>query len=315
MARISLCMRPRAAPLSWEAFCASHGPFAMALDGYVAAGPRFDPSGPRINLDHHAEVDRLATRATCAQVLMAVCQGLFLSFRDKQGPRADVFVNDCDEDVCTSWFLLKYAHLIDYVVSPLLNRLVSIVDLLDTTAGAFPFPVALPVLEELAWVFAPYRRVRLDGGLDRKEPAAYVAVVDEVEGRILQHITGQGYKQPLDIRYEKIGGGPGWVLIREIGAQARTGVFADGVHAYVSVRPRADGRWTYIIGRMSPFVPFDVPALLRALNEAEGCRPDRWGGSNIIGGSPRVAGSRLAPGEVERIVNQLLARPAGGGAT
>lgn len=305
MARITLCMRPRAAPLRWEEFCGTHGPFSMALDGYVVAGPRFDPSGPRVNLDHHTEVDRLATRATCAQVLLAVCQGLFLSFCDASGPRANVYVNDCDEDVCTSWFLLKYAHLIDYVVNPLLNRLVSIVDVLDTTAGAYPFPVDLPVLQELAWVFAPYRQFRLAGGLDRKEPAEYVAVVEEVEDHILKHITGRGHKLPLDTRYEKIGGGPSWVMIREVGAQARTGVFADGVRAYVSVRPRPDGRWSYAVGRMSPFVPFDVPALLQALNRAEANGRDSWGGGNMVGGSPRVAGSRLSPAEVERIVNGL----------
>jgi hypothetical protein len=303
-------MRPRAAPLSWDEFCASHGPFSMALDGYVVAGPRFDPSGPRINLDHHTEVDRLATRATCAQALLAVCQGLFLSFRDDAGPRADVYVNDCDEDVCTAWFLLKYAHVIDYVVNPLLNRLVSIVDLLDTTAGAFPFPVDLPVLAELAWVFEPYRHFRLSGGVDRKAPDEYVGVVTEVEHRILRHITGTGRELPPDTRYEKVGGGPGWVMLREVGPQARTGVFADGYHAYVAVRERPGGRWAYIVGRRSPFVPFDVPALLWALNRAEGCGADCWGGSNMVGGSPRVGGSRLPPAEVERIINGLLP-PAG----
>jgi hypothetical protein len=298
-------MRPRAAPLSWEEFCATHGPYAMALDGYVLAGPRFDPTGPRINLDHHTEVDRLATRATCAQVLMAICQGVFLSFHDTEGPRADVYVNDCDEDVCTSWFLLKFAHLLDYVVNPLLNRLVSIVDVLDTTAGAYPFPVDLPVLQELAWVFGPYRRFRLGGGLDRREPEDYVAVVEEVEQRILRHITGRGRRLPLDTRYDKIGGGPNWVLIHEIGPQARTGVFADGIRAYVSVRQRLDGKWSYTVGRMSPFIPFDVPTILQALNRAEGDCEEPWGGSNTVGGSPRVGGSRLPPGQVEQIINEL----------
>jgi hypothetical protein len=33
---------------------------------------------------------------------------------------------------------------------------------------------------------------------------------------------------------------------------------------------------------------------------------DIWGGSNIIGGSPRVNGSRLSPKEVETIINEFL---------
>jgi hypothetical protein len=308
MAGISLCMRPRAGPLTWEEFCASHGPYAMALDGYVVAGPRFDPSGPRINLDHHTEVDRLATRATCAQVLLAICQGLFVAFRDQDGPRADVHVNDCDEDVCTAWALLTHAHVMDYVVNPLLNRLVGMVDVLDTTAGAFPYPVDLPLLQELAWVFFPYRRFRLSGGLDRREVEDYVGVVTEVEQRIVRHIRGRGRRLALDTRYERVGGGPGWALIREVGAQARTGVFADGIHAYVAVREREGDRWSYTVGRMSPFIPFDVPAILLALGEAESPAEGAWGGSNIVGGSPRVEGSRLPPAEVERIINDLLRR-------
>lgn len=52
-------------------------PFSIALDGYVNVGPRFDHEGPRVNFNHHEEVDRLATRATCGQVLMAIRQGLF----------------------------------------------------------------------------------------------------------------------------------------------------------------------------------------------------------------------------------------------
>ena len=63
---VTLHMRPQDEPLTWEQFCATVGPYAVALDGYVAAGPRFDPAGPRVNFNHHEEVDRLATRSTCA---------------------------------------------------------------------------------------------------------------------------------------------------------------------------------------------------------------------------------------------------------
>jgi molecular chaperone GrpE len=72
MSSVSLCMRLQVAPFGWEEFCAAHGPYTIGLDGYVAAVSRFDPSGPRLNLDHHTEVDRLVTRATCAQVLLAI---------------------------------------------------------------------------------------------------------------------------------------------------------------------------------------------------------------------------------------------------
>ncbi len=131
-------------------------------------------------------------------------------------------------------------------------------------------------------------------------------VVAEVSSRIERHLSGRGGSYPLDGRYERRGGGPGWTLIREIGAQARLGVVADGIRAYLAVRERPDGRWAYVVGRMSPFAPFAVPSILRSLNEAEGPGEDGWGGSNLVGGSPRVHGSKLPPEEVERIINGLL---------
>jgi len=303
---VTLHMRPQDEPLTWERFCAVTGPFAVALDGYVSAGPRFDPAGPRVNFNHHEEVDRLATRSTCAQVLLAIRQGFFESFRDSAGVRADVYCNDCDEDVCTSWFLLKYGSFAEHVLNPVLNRLVHIEDMLDATTGAYPFPEQLPILQELAWVFEPYRSLRLSGALDRHDPAVYQEVIGAVEERILCHLVGRGKAVPLDTRYERIGGGPGWALIREIGGQARTGAFADGIRAYVAACPRSDGRWKYTVGRMSPFIPFDVPALLQALDAAEGSAEHHWGGGNTVGGSPRVPGSRLPPDEVTRIVNETL---------
>lgn len=306
MSSISLCMRPEVAPFGWEEFCATHGPYTIGLDGYVAAGSWFDPTGPRLNLDHHTEVDWLATRATCAQALLAIRQGLFECFRDEHGPRAEVCVNDCDEDVCTSWFLLTQPDLAAPGKCPPLDRLVSLVDVLDTTAGAYPIPADLSLLKELAWVFAPYQCFRRSGELDRRQPEGYRGVVAEVSSRIERHLAGRGGSYPLDGRYERRGGGgPGWALIREVGAQARIGATADGIRAYVAMRERADGRWAYVVGRTSPFVPFDVPAILRALNDAERVTKDRWGGSNLVGGSPRAQGSKLSPREVERVINEL----------
>jgi hypothetical protein len=306
MSNISLSMRPDITPLGWEEFCATHGPYTIGLDGYVASGSRFDATGPRLNLDHHTGVDRLATRASCAQVLLAIRQGLFDWFRDGQGPRAEVCVNDCDEDVCTSWFLLAHADLAAPGTNPPLDRLVNLVDLLDTTAGTYAIPADLSSLRELAWVFAPYHSFRQSGELDRRQPEGHWGVVAEVSSRIERHLGGRGSSCLLDGRYERLGGGPGWAMIREIGAQARIGATADGIRAYVAVRDRSDGRWAYVVGRASPFVPFDVPAVLRRLNEAEGAGEARWGGSDLVGGSPRARGSKLSPRELEGAINEFL---------
>lgn len=308
---VDLCMQPKVSPRTWQEFCSKENRFGIAIDGYVIGKPKFNDAGPWVNFNHHEGVNRLATRATCGQVYMAVRQGLFSRFQDIEGPRAVVFANDCDEDVCLSWFILKWGRFPEKIKLPTLEQLVNIVDLIDTTSGACA--ISLQVWEKIAWIFEPYRRFRLSGEVDKKDEKDFLNVVKVVESRILRHVDGQGESIPLDTRYERVKGvhlSPRmvyWSMIKEIGAQARVGMFNKGVRAYVSVRERPDGKsWTYTVGRTSEFVPFDLAKIFSALNKAEGCTDDRWGGGNTIGGSPRVEGSRLSPEKVERIITQAL---------
>ena len=239
---------------------------------------------------------------------MAIRQGLFETFRNKDGIFARVFVNDCDQDVCTSWFLINHPDMSQTVLNPMLNRLVSMEDDLDTTAGAYPFPVDMPILRELAWVYQPYTNFRLGGGLARRDAVEFRSVIDDVENRILRHIVGRGDSVVLQTAYRVIGGGSGWHMVIEEGAQARTKMFANGTRAFVSQSDHGNGRFCYSIGRMSTFIPFPIPDILVALNTAEGCSDDQWGGADIIGGSPRVSGSRLTASEVTEVIEEVLAR-------
>lgn len=318
MSQIVPFMQPTQVPLSWEEFMALTGSYSVALDGFVTAGPRFDLPGLRVNFNHHEEVDRLATRATCGQVLLAIRQGFFQTFRDKNGVRADVYMNDCDEDVCLSWFLLSHSHIVEPSMNPLLNRLVYMEDVMDATAGAYPFSADQPILEEMAWIFQPYRRIRLSGELDRKDALTYLGVLDDVAGRIREYLVGRSRKIPLDVRYDRIGGGDGWAHISEIGEHARTGAFSDGIRAFVASRSRGKDAlghetWTHTVGRMSPFIPFNVQLNLEKLDRRECVKrlslglpaPDEhFGGGNTIGGSPRVTGSYQSPVEVQDCINE-----------
>ena len=69
MSKVILRICPGAEAKEWAEFCSTHPPYSIALDGYVSGASRFDGRGPWLNLDHHADVDRLATRATCAASL------------------------------------------------------------------------------------------------------------------------------------------------------------------------------------------------------------------------------------------------------
>ncbi len=302
---IVLHMGPLDPVLSWEGFCEFAPPYSMAIDGYVNVGPRFDPNGPRVNFNHHEEVDRLATRATCEQVLISIRQGLFDRFRKDNRPTATVYANDCDEDVCTSWYLLKNFVLVENTINLLTNKLVGIEGLMDATAGAYPLSPDLDILQTLNWIFEPYRRFRVSGQIDRRDAGEFQMIVSLVEARIKEYLAGNADKKPLDVNYDPIRQGTGWTMTREIGLNAKSGMFHDKIHAYVCFRERPNGRWSYTIGRMSQYVPFNVLNHLRRLSEAElikdpASRP--FGGGNTIGGCDRALGSTQNPDEVFEVV-------------
>jgi hypothetical protein len=302
-----LVLRPGQEPVSWQRFCETHPYYSIALDGYVLGRSRYDASGPWLTLDHHEDVERLSARATCSQVYLSVRQGLYEAFRCDQEPYAKVFANDCDEDVCVSWYLLQNPVAACLPSNRRLERLVHAADWLDTTAGALVHRLDETLMCELAWVFAPYRYARQQGALDGFQTAVYRSVIDAVSQRIQDHLTERGGSIRLDTRFERVGGNATWAMVHEVGSDARAGLVASGTRAYVSVRPRADGAWSYTVGRVSPFVAFDVQKILARLNEAESPERGRWGGGTLVGGSPRRLGSELAPSEVEYIVNDVLA--------
>jgi hypothetical protein len=216
---ITLHMHPDRAPLTWDTFCAAAPAHSIALDGYVVGGPRYDAASPRVNFNHHEEVDRLATRSTCAQVHLAIRQGLFSRFRDEGGARADVYANDCDQDVCLSWYLLKNHYRAEPTMNAALNRLVGVEDVLDATAGAYPYPADMPLLQEVAWIFRPYTQARQTGWLDGRNSCVFADVVDAVCSRVERYLIGSGERESLDTHYEVLRHGHDFVQVLEVGAQ------------------------------------------------------------------------------------------------
>ncbi len=306
---ITLHIEPKTTPLTWNDFLSISPLNSIALDGYVNAPPMFqskEEGGPRVNFDHHYGVNRLATRATCAQVLIAIRQGLFSTFLNDLTHKVHIYINDCDEDVCTSIYLLKHGRQAANVLNERINDLVNAEDALDSTAGAYPYPKTFKGLKQLAWVFQPYREFRISGDIDNKDSDEYGYIIDQVESRILQYVHGQAKEIELDFRYEILYQQNKFALIKEIGSHAKTGLLSDGFESYISVRQRPNGNYTYSIGKLA-FGSLNIPAILCALNKEEQCcKEDCWGGGNIVGGSPRVNGSKLSPDKVFEIVKEFL---------
>lgn len=304
---IYLIVRPRVTK-TWKQFCEETPHFSIALDGYVADGPKFEPLSMHANFNHHEMVNRLATRSTTGQIFLALKQGLPKVFSADGEFFANVYVNDPDQDVATSvWLLRNYQRVMKNKSEPLITRFISVVDLLDTTGGLFPLDPELDIRKEIAWIFEPYTEFRKAGTLQKLNAQEMSALIEVVCGRISDYSLGKGKKIILDTRYEKLHPGYGWAMVKEIGMEARAQFVNDGINAFVSVQERPDGSWNYTLARTAEFVSFPIPLLCRALNTAEGLEESssKWGGGDTIGGSPREGGSRLSPKEVIELIEKF----------
>lgn len=309
----TLQIEPRVV-LSWDTFRRERPGYAIALDGFVSGPSLYDPSGPWVNLNHHEGVGRLATRATCEQALMSLQMGLLEPFMVGDQPRGTLYVNDVDQDVCLSVWLFQHHLQLGSREWERVHRLVSLEGILDTTAGAYPFPLDSADLREIAWVFKPYSDLFRSRYRPQLDSRAMAAVIEAVGNHISGYVRGHAQLIALDLRYDRLGGGSSWALVREHGLQSRTAMRAHGIRAFVSVRTRASSatpRWDYTLARMSPYVRFPVVDLYEVLNEAEHIGPeesDRWSGSDTIGGSPRHRGSGLSPEDITQVIENYLVK-------
>lgn len=308
MGQVQLIVQPGVV-LSWKDFKKNAPRHSIAIDGYVDHPTIFDENKNLHNFDHHKGVNRLATRATCEQIRKAILVGLFDMYRDETGSiLIHLFANDCDEDVCLSYFLLNNPEWALKVSEPLLNKLIFFEDALDSTAGTYPFSKDSEFLREMEWIFMPYKKSRVSGVLDKGNAEDYIEIIKSVERNILAYLVGKGDRvQKFNTSYDLIGGGTGWSMVVEHGEQARKGIISDGIKKFVSVRERHDGRWSYVIGKISPYcLHFNISDWYSKLNEIENSSVGSWGGSDTIGGSPRGSGSSISPKELETLINTWI---------
>ena len=269
---------------------------SIALDGYVQ-GPQLDPRRERYSFDHHGSCVRLATSATCRQVLEAVLLGF-----DPTG--FTVFVNDVDADVALSLLLLSNPHL---ATDPWVLRLVDAVATMDAHGPAFPVQeVALGVgfarIVAAAWTAAS------SPSLCEQIEASLTAASAFVENH---GPCDAAPSQPLDIEACITHRGREWVM-----ARSPQSIFAvayrAGYRRVIAYQPGELGSWSYTVARQSDFVsdfPVESPGGQPSIMAALRARETGWGGGSTIGGAPRMpdgSRSRLSPDTVFEIVECAL---------
>ena len=262
---------------------------AIALDGCVRGPSRWCADGPYASMNHHEGVDRCSTRATCEQAVLLVAQGLWDTMTRDGVPCAAVHVNDCDADVCTAVWALGHPDRLD---EPAVQRLIGLEGILDTTGGCFTPPWAdSDILAELAWTFEPYQRRRDHGS--PIDAVVMTTVIEEVGDRITALVDGRGDRRPAWGDFELVARHGPVAAVVEHGPYARIAARRAGIKTLVAER-RCGDRRVITLAKTSPFVATDLNVAYARLNRLDGCPDDDgWGGSDLVGGSPRGRGTGL----------------------
>jgi hypothetical protein len=307
MNNIELIVRPRET-LSWQGFVEKTPRGSIALDGYVLGGPRVDLKTGHYNFDHHDGVVREATMSTAKQVLYAI-KGDMMRYI---GGTVHVYANDCDPDVATAVWLLKNYKLYEGASGQVpINRLIELNDRLDITGGAYPMNLTDEITETHNWVFAPYNDFLVCGDLYKSSASTMEANLEATLGRITELMKGCAKKLPLASEYEVLYDSPmGFKMVHETaGMGARYTLFAKGMNAFINRKAvRDDGTSVWTIGRRSQYIPFPILELYDQYNTKEKLldSPDRWNGSNIVGGSPRAKGTTLTINQLAECAEDYL---------
>lgn len=299
------------APLTREEFRRTHPRGSIAVDGYLPEGPWFDLDALQSNINHHEVVDRLATRCSAAQGAIGVRMGRYEAFF-REG--IHFWTNDCDPDVATLLWVLENPARMRGALNPLFNKMLHLLDMLDTTAATYPFPTDFD-LGEYHWIFEPYFEAQARGIVERKEPREHERIVDDCHLHLERYLAGKPGRVEIETGYDVVSLHPGWGMFRARGSLSRMGLVAAGHFAFVLVRDRPDGSWTYTVQRTSDGVRFPIQRFLAALNAREQSHhaeplQELWGAGDTVGGSPRVRGSRLPPTEVAEVLNEVMAEDA-----
>jgi len=304
--------------LKFEEFVAEAPPYSIALDGYVEGKTRANDDGPHVNLNHHEEVDRISTNSTCMQAYNYLKAGLEETFKKNGQTTFRIYVNDCDQDTCLAiWLLANHDKFVGSRTSELMEELVKCEDKLDVFGGAFPFSTEERILGKLAWIFEPYTDHR--SVIQDMDARTMSAIIEAVCSRITEYSKGEGKEVVPPVGYKNINqvvdnldeNPKGWVFITSEEPYARV-VLSKDYTAFVSLVGEKEGTFRYSVGKLKPKAAFPVEDLYDVLNAAEQIKgteiteTNRWGGSDIIGGSPRGTGSKLAPREIIVILNAFL---------
>lgn len=293
------------------------------LDGAYTEAPFFDNEALQYSLDHHAGCVRSFTLATCEQAVVMLLEGLPLDEGDWR-----IYVNDPDLDaLLAAWVLLNHGALTASDNEFLRHAMpfIRVEGTIDAHGLDMDLLTALPQdvydahkrhidgLRELEnkykaageWQTIDFHQYscnllhELDRALFLPEQLAQLVQINEVTRRPLRRNKFAILCRSRDGIYQVER-----LLKQRYGKQLG-----------VIVLDQGNGRFT--LRQIDPFLQRSLHDVYPQLNEREAnnsasAEPDNhWGGSDIIGGSPRKAGSNLQGEEILRIVQRVYGAERG----
>jgi hypothetical protein len=309
------------------------GEMQLAGDGRVRGPSYWDPEALQGSLDHHEGANRATTFCTCMQGYEQVAERRFLESVGLTSSHHPLTLRVKEPDPDVSGFVYVFDHAQEVVAGVHREALLSWLrweDKFDRWAGFVACDPADPEAMGLAWTCAPYEEARMNPQRSMLDlsGAEMADIIQHTCARIDRYVSSGGCSAPdmrreLDTRYEKIGGGPRWWQVKELGFYARVGLANDtlglgnggAVEGLILSRQVAESAWMHTVMKTSGFSRFAVGPLCHIYNAAENIAPNapfRWGGGDFIIGSPYTVGSTLDREKIETITNDLIAFAKGG---
>jgi len=295
-------------------------PGSIFLDGTAQGEPFLDPDRAVYNLDHHEGCVRLFTLATCEQAMVLIRKRLDLRKRDWT-----VFANDADLDtVLAIWVLLNHLRLVAEdprpreAIMPLL-RLEGCIDALGLELQdlcALPPELLARTRAQMQELRAKELALQAEGRWEKIDLLPYVASQLQAIDRLVYPAEEfEGVAEIEELARRELARGSVAVVCRskagiyEVERQLRR-VHGERLGVIALQKTPA----TYSLRQVDPALPGTLEQVYARLNlvdpASHGNRsPNRWGGSDEIGGSPRAAGTRLTPAQIAAACGDAHARP------
>ena len=307
-----------------EADARALGGRSIFLDGAGDFPPKLDNKNRFYNLDHHQGCIRPFTLATCEQALVLVTNGLELDEGDWT-----LYANEPDLDtVFAIWVLLNFRRIPKLstrsrdVLLPLL-RLEGAIDANGAELADFcglPQKTLREARNQLDLLYTREKEFRAtEHSPDRSWLDYTLAMLGELDQLVYtradfhDHTSIEEILGHLEIADRKVA----------VACRDQSGIyeaerslknrFAEQLGIIALEKSKHGDTRHYTLRRVSALLNLELERaydLLNIVDPTVNGRPanNRWGGSDDIGGSPRITGTRLQPHEVLRILQQAYRR-------